>query len=86
MMAWDIQRLIDYLETREDFLPGGVGCVGLSGGGLQTLYEAALDSRIKCAIISGYMAGVKKLLLHGSCMCNYIPHLWGIWIWEILLR
>ena len=22
------------------------------------------------------MEGARKLLLHGSCMCNYVPHLW----------
>ena len=50
----------------------------LSGGGLQTLCLAALDERVACAVISGYMYGVEDSLLHlsGNRDCNYIPHLW----------
>ena len=55
-----------------------MGCAGLSGGGLQTLWAAALDKRIRCAVISGYMYGYKESLLDmpGNCYCNYVPHLY----------
>jgi len=78
MWAWDIHRLIDHIQTREDCLPDRIGCAGLSGGGLQTLWATALDDRIKCAIISGYLYGYKESLLdmHTNCSCNYIPHLY----------
>ena len=76
MWAWDLHRLIDYVETREDCIPGRIGCAGLSGGGLQTLYATALDDRIACATISGYFYGVRESLLDMICCnCNYIPHL-----------
>jgi hypothetical protein len=50
----------------------------LSGGGLQTLWTAALDERIQIAVISGYFYGFKQSLLelHNNCSCNYVPHLW----------
>lgn len=78
MWAWDIHRLIDYIETRDDCLPGNIGCAGLSGGGLQSLWAAALDQRIGCTVISGYMYGYKESLLDlpCNCSCNFVPHLY----------
>jgi dienelactone hydrolase len=78
MWAWDIHRLIDYVQSREDCLPDRIGCAGLSGGGLQTLWASALDERIQCAVISGYLYGYKESLLdlHTNCSCNYVPHLY----------
>jgi len=78
MWAWDIHRLIDYIQTREDVVKNQIGCAGLSGGGLQTLWASALDDRIKCAVISGYMYGYKESLLEmcTNCSCNYVPHLY----------
>ena len=78
MWVWDLQRLIDYVETRSDFDATRLGCAGLSGGGLQTLWLTALDERVKAAVVSGYFYGVKEALLdkHGNCSCNYVPHLW----------
>ncbi|MDK1032459.1 MAG: alpha/beta hydrolase family protein, partial [Planctomycetia bacterium] len=78
MWTWDLHRLIDYVGTRKDCRDGGVGCAGLSGGGLQTLYASALDERIKCAVVSGYFYGVLESLvdMYINCSCNYVPHLW----------
>jgi len=78
MWAWDLHRLVDYVETREECIPGKIGCAGLSGGGLQTLWATAFDERIRCAVISGYFYGYREslLTLHGNCSCNYVPHLY----------
>ncbi len=78
MWAWDLHRLIDYIGTRKDCIPGKVGCAGLSGGGLQTLWVSALDERVRCAVVSGYLYGYKESLLemHWNCSCNYVPHLY----------
>ena len=78
MWAWDIHRLVDYAQSRKDCIPDRIGCAGLSGGGLQTLWAAALDPRIRCAVISGYLYGYKQSLLdlHQNCSCNYVPHLY----------
>jgi len=78
MWAWDIHRLIDYIGSRKDCRSDRIGCAGLSGGGLQTLWAAAFDSRIRCAVISGYLYGYKESLLdlHTNCSCNYVPHLY----------
>ena len=78
MWAWDLSRLVDYVRTRPESAGRRVGCIGLSGGGLQTLYLSALDDRIDCAVVSGYFYGVKDSLLYlsANCSCNYVPHLW----------
>lgn len=79
MWAWDLMRLIDYIETREDCDPARVACAGLSGGGAQTLWLMAMDDRVKCGITSGYFYGIKDALLKlPNCSCNYIPGLWKV--------
>lgn len=82
MWAWDLHRLIDYAETRPDCDTSRLGCAGLSGGGLQTLWATALDdrNRIKAAVVSGYFYGYRESLLdkHHHCSCNYVPHLYEL--------
>jgi len=80
MWAWDMHRLLDYVATRKDCDADRIGCAGLSGGGLQTLWATALDTehRIKAAVVSGYFYGYKEslLLMHTNCSCNYVPRLY----------
>ncbi|MFW6059350.1 MAG: alpha/beta hydrolase family protein, partial [Phycisphaeraceae bacterium] len=68
----------DYIRMRPDCDRRRIGCAGLSGGGLQTLWTSALDRRITCAVISGYFYGYEQSLLemHWNCSCNYVPHLY----------
>lgn len=78
MCTWDLMRLIDYIETREDLVSDKIGCIGFSGGGMQALWLAAIDERVKYIITSGYFYGYKDSLLelNGNCSCNYVPRLW----------
>lgn len=78
MFTWDLMRLIDYIEERDEWNSNNISCLGFSGGGMQTLWLTALDDRIKKAVISGYMYGYKDSLLelNNNCSCNYVPHLW----------
>jgi cephalosporin-C deacetylase-like acetyl esterase len=50
--AWDGIRGIDYLLTRAEVDPERIGCCGQSGGGTLTQFLAALDSRIRAAVVS----------------------------------
>lgn len=79
MWTWDLIRLVDYVRTRPEVDPERVGCAGLSGGGLQTLWLIALDDRVGCAVVSGYFYGFKDSLLEmaQNCSCNYVPGLWS---------
>lgn len=78
MLTWDLMRLIDWLQQDGRFDTENLGCLGFSGGGMQTLWLAALDERVKTAVISGYLYGYRDALLtlNNNCSCNYVPHLW----------
>jgi dienelactone hydrolase len=56
VMFWDDIRTVDYLLTRPDVDKKRIGCVGLSVGGLRSCHLAALDSRIRTAVVVGWMA------------------------------
>ncbi len=83
MLVYDLMRCIDYLISRaetsshREYDTGNISCLGFSGGGMQTLWLAALDPRIQLAVISGYMYGYRDslLLLNENCACNYVPNL-----------
>jgi dienelactone hydrolase len=69
------QRALDYLCSRDDVDPARVGCAGLSGGGLRTVYLAGLDDRIRCACCVGMMTTWRDYLLN---KCH--THTWMIYI------
>jgi predicted esterase len=48
--VWDVMRLIDYLETRNDVDPKRIGVIGISKGGMETYLAAAADPRIAVAV------------------------------------
>ena len=50
--VWDGIRGIDFLLTRAEVDPDRIGCCGQSGGGTVTQFLAALDSRIRVAVVS----------------------------------
>lgn len=56
LMFWDDIRSLDYLVTRPEVDASRIGCVGLSVGGLRSCHLAALDDRIKAAVVVGWMA------------------------------
>jgi dienelactone hydrolase len=56
VMFWDDLRTVDYLATRPEVDAERIGCVGLSVGGLRSCHLAALDDRIKAAVVVGWMA------------------------------
>ena len=60
------QRALDVLISREEVDPNRVGCAGLSGGGLRTVYLGGTDPRIRCAICVGFMSTWSDFLLNKS--------------------
>jgi dienelactone hydrolase len=77
--VWDIMRTLDYIATRSELDAGRAGLMGISGGGTVTVFSAALDPRIKVALVSGYLNTFRDSI--GSlahCIDNYVP---GILNW-----
>lgn len=48
--VWDVMRLVDYLEMRDDVDPQRIGLMGISKGGIETYLTAAVDQRIAVAV------------------------------------
>lgn len=48
--VWDVMRLVDYLETRADVDTNRIGLTGISKGGIETCFTAAVDKRIAVAV------------------------------------
>lgn len=82
MIGWrvyDVMRLIDWIATRPELDSQRVGCMGISGGGTCTLFASALDSRIRAAMVSGYLNTFRDSIMSLShCIDNYVP---GILNW-----
>ena len=77
--VWDVIRTLDYIATRPELDSDRVGCMGISGGGTVTLFAAALEPRIRAALVSGYLNTFRDSV--GSlahCIDNYVP---GILNW-----
>lgn len=61
-MIGDTMAAIDYLQSRDDIRGDRIGCMGNSGGGTQTSYMMALDSRVHAAAPSCYITSFQRLL------------------------
>jgi dienelactone hydrolase len=74
--VWDVMRTIDWIETRKDLDAKRVGCMGISGGGTCTTFSAALEPRIRAAMISGYLNTFRDSIMAMShCIDNYVPNI-----------
>lgn len=63
MLAED-QRALDVLCDRSDVDETRIGCGGLSGGGLRTVYLGGMDPRIRCAVCVGMMTTWRDFMLN----------------------
>ena len=55
VMCWDDVRTVDYLLSRPDVDPKRIGCVGLSVGAVRAAHLAALDERVRAAVVVCWM-------------------------------
>ena len=53
---WDLARSLDLLSAHPLVDPERIACAGLSYGGTCTLFLAALDARVRVAVVSGYLS------------------------------
>jgi dipeptidyl aminopeptidase/acylaminoacyl peptidase len=60
--------------------PSRLGVAGLSGGGMVALFWAALERRVRLAMVAGYYCTFKESIysVH-HCLCNCVPNMleWG---------
>jgi dienelactone hydrolase len=74
--VWDAMRAIDYLATRPEVDARRVVTLGASGGGTTALFTAALDERVRAAVVSAYFNTFRDSIVAIShCPDNYVPGL-----------
>ena len=72
--VWDAMRTIDYLATRPEVDAKRVATLGASGGGTIALLTAALDARVRAAVVSAYFNTFRDSIVSIShCPDNYVP-------------
>ena len=69
------KKALDILCARKDVDANRIGCGGLSGGGMRTVFMAGLDPRIKCAVSVGFMTTWKDFVLNKS-----YNHTWMVYV------
>ncbi|MGI8637817.1 MAG: hypothetical protein ACR2KZ_20645 [Segetibacter sp.] len=70
------RKALDILCARQDVDLNRIGCGGLSGGGIRTVFMAGLEPRIKCAVDVGFMTTWTDFLLNKSfthTWMTYVP-------------
>ncbi|HVT94839.1 MAG TPA: acetylxylan esterase [Bryobacteraceae bacterium] len=82
-MVWDSMRAIDYLQSLPDVDPERIGVTGNSGGGLNTLFTAALDHRVRASAVAGYTFEFSNWLKYAGahCTCTQLPGLFRSMEW-----
>lgn len=75
ILAWDDMASVSYLCSLPEVDAGRVGCMGLSMGGLRSGWLSAIDDRIKCAVIVGWMARYREMTRY---RLSNIPWLWAV--------
>ena len=74
--VWDAMRAIDYLATRPEVDASRIATLGASGGGTTSLFTAAVDERVKVAVVSAYFNTFRDSIMSIShCPDNYVPGL-----------
>jgi len=74
--VFDVDRGIDYLESRGDVDMERLGVMGNSGGGTISLFSAALLPRVRIAMPSCYFCTFRDSIMSiYHCADNYVPGL-----------
>jgi dienelactone hydrolase len=68
------QRALDVLCARPDVDSRRVGCGGLSGGGMRTVWLGGLDERIKCAVCVGFMTTWRDMAVNKCWTHTWMAH------------
>lgn len=74
VVLYEDRIALDILCSRPEVDQNRVGCGGLSGGGLRTVYLGGLDKRIRVAVCVGMMTTWRDFLLHRSAL-----HTWMVY-------
>jgi len=73
---WDNICGLDYLESRPEVDTAKIGCLGNSGGGMQTLYFMGFDNRVKVGAVCSFLTNRERSydLAQAFDGCSQIPN------------
>jgi dienelactone hydrolase len=72
--VFDAMRALDLLEGLPGVDANRLATMGISGGGLTSLWTAALDERVHTAVVSGYFNTFRDSILSvDHCVDNFVP-------------
>ena len=74
--VWNHMRAVDLLQSLPEVDPQRIGCIGHSLGGMNTLWVAAFDDRIKAAVISGGISTFRKPMAGGKGVADWARELY----------
>lgn len=74
VISYEDRVSANYLAGRPDVRAGGIGCVGLSGGGLRSGLLQGTCAQIRAAVVVGMMSTYEGLLDH-----NIVSHTWMLY-------
>ncbi len=69
---------LDILSSRDDVDAERLGCGGLSGGGMRTVFLGGLDERIKCAVCAGFMTTWRDFSLYSAWTHTWMAFVPGL--------
>ena len=83
--VWDVRRLIDFVEDREEFDQHRIAITGNSSGGYVSLFAAAADERIAVTVPgSTFCTFAASIGSIHHCTCGYVPGLLELGeMWDI---
>ena len=79
IISFEDRVAANYLMSRPEVSPGGVGCIGLSGGGLRSALLNATSQNIRAAVIVGMMTTYAATINDKVCCHSWMlyPGQWA---------
>jgi dienelactone hydrolase len=73
---WDLLRALDLLQSLPAVSRGRIGVMGLSLGGEMTMFVSALQTRVRAAVVCGYLTSHRSTFLdRPHCTCGHLRDL-----------
>ena len=73
IQVYENMRAVDYLQSRPEVDSNKIGITGASGGGNQTMYAGAWDTRFKAVVPVCSVGTYNAYLGAACCMCEVVP-------------
>lgn len=78
VVLYELLKLVDFALPIKENRYEKLGVCGFSGGGLFSMWLAAMSDKVDVAVVSGYFHSQKDTCLQSNkCGCNFVPDFWN---------